>query len=249
MDVSQIQIIKAVTLVTTLCILLIAERIRPAVSARWEAARWLKNFSLAAINFIIGPVIVLPISHYAQAHSLNFHIIGENPVFALVLLDLWLYIWHRLNHMVPFLWRFHEVHHLDETLDSSSGLRFHFGEVILSALVRAAVIWLLNIPFNTVVVFETLVVVAALFHHSNLLLPAKFEYLLAKLVVTPSLHWVHHHAKRIDTDSNYATVLSFWDVIFRSRSKNARALNMKIGVEGAPEKTLLHLILSPFWKP
>jgi sterol desaturase/sphingolipid hydroxylase (fatty acid hydroxylase superfamily) len=65
-----------------------------------------------------------------------------------VIYDLFLYFWHRANHEIPFLWRFHHVHHLDETLDVSSGIRFHFGEVVLSALVRCAVIIAFNISLT-----------------------------------------------------------------------------------------------------
>jgi sterol desaturase/sphingolipid hydroxylase (fatty acid hydroxylase superfamily) len=164
----------------------------------------------------------------------------------LVLLDAWIYWWHRINHLVPFLWRFHEVHHLDEMLDTTSALRFHFGEVVLSSLVRAAIIFVLAVPLSSVVVFEIVVLVSALFHHSNLKLPQKLERVLSFIIVTPSIHWVHHHAKRIDTDSNYSTVLSVWDRLFSSRSKTDRTVDMPMGVERMAERGLLGLILKPF---
>jgi sterol desaturase/sphingolipid hydroxylase (fatty acid hydroxylase superfamily) len=164
----------------------------------------------------------------------------------LLLLDFWIYWWHRINHVVPFLWRFHEIHHLDEMLDTTSALRFHFGEVILSSLVRAAVIFALAMPLSSVVVFEVLVLVSALFHHSNLKLPTAFERALSFIIVTPSIHWVHHHAKRVDTDSNYSTVLSVWDHLFGSRSQTVRTVDMPIGVERVRERGFLSLILKPF---
>jgi sterol desaturase/sphingolipid hydroxylase (fatty acid hydroxylase superfamily) len=164
----------------------------------------------------------------------------------LLLLDVWIYWWHRLNHMVPFLWRFHEVHHLDEQLDSTSAVRFHFGEVILSSIVRAAVILIAAIPLTSVIVFELVVLVSALFHHSNLRLPSKLETILSRFIVTPSIHWIHHHAKRDDTDSSYATVLSLWDGIFASSSKTVRTPEMSIGVEGRRDVRYLKLLLRPF---
>ena len=60
---------------------------------------------------------------------------------------------------------------------------------------------------------------AAIFHHSDARLPPAIERPLSRLIVTPSIHWVHHHARRADTDSNYGTVFSFWDPLFRSRSR------------------------------
>ena len=84
----------------------------------------------------------------------------------LFLLDFAIYWWHRANHEISFLWRFHQVHHLDEQLDTTSAVRFHFGEVLLSALLRAVIIITFAIPFTSVIVFETLVVICAFFHHS-----------------------------------------------------------------------------------
>jgi sterol desaturase/sphingolipid hydroxylase (fatty acid hydroxylase superfamily) len=147
---------------------------------------------------------------------------------------------------VPFLWRFHAVHHLDETLDATTALRFHFGEVALSAVVRAVVIFLLAMPLSSVLVFEILIAVATIFHHSNLKLPPRFERLLSFLMVTPSIHWIHHHAVRADTDSSYATVLSLWDRLFGSRSRTVRTPGLQIGVEGVRDLTVLRLLARPF---
>src|ERR1043165_7061871 len=105
----------------------------------------------------------------------------------------WIYWWHRANHELPILWRFHEVHHRDAFLDATSALRFHFGEVVIAAVARAMVIFLLAIPLGSVLIFETLVLVAAIFHHSNARLPEALEQRLARWIITPSLHWVHHH--------------------------------------------------------
>jgi sterol desaturase/sphingolipid hydroxylase (fatty acid hydroxylase superfamily) len=164
----------------------------------------------------------------------------------LVILDLWIYWWHRANHEIGLLWRFHEVHHRDRFLDATSALRFHFGEVMLSACVRAVPIVLLAIPLGSVMVFETLVLVAAIFHHSNARLPAPLEARLARWIITPSLHWVHHHATRSDTDSIYGTIFSFWDRRFGTAARNLRRPDMPIGVEGEDELSLARLIALPF---
>ena len=148
--------------------------------------------------------------------------------------------------MVPVLWRFHEVHHLDRILDSTTAVRFHFGEVLLSAGARAAVIVLFGIPVASVLVFETLVLIASIFHHSNLRLPSGLEAALSRVVITPGIHWVHHHKVRRDTDSNYGTILSVWDPLFGSRSKTQRSLTMPIGVEGRREQPLPALLARPF---
>ena len=149
-------------------------------------------------------------------------------------------------HQLPILWRFHRVHHLDEFLDATSALRFHSGEVILAAIIRSLIAVALAIPVASIIFFEIVVMVAVIFHHSNLRIPAVVEFALSTIIVTPSIHWVHHHAKREDTDSNYATIFSVWDRLFNTRSKTKRTPELMIGVEGDSEKSLLRLFILPF---
>jgi sterol desaturase/sphingolipid hydroxylase (fatty acid hydroxylase superfamily) len=238
---------------------LIFERLFPAArplaaahlaSLRDRALRLVKNVSLAAVNAILSPLVVLPLSVLAAQWALPWRPAWWSGtaglMIDLVLLDAWIYWWHRGNHRIPFLWRFHEVHHLDEFLDATTAVRFHFGEVLLSAAVRAVVIFILAVPIANIVVFETLLVIATIFHHSNLSLPPALEHALSRVIVTPSIHWVHHHAIRADTDSNYATILSLWDPLFRSRSATSRSSEMRIGVEAHRDEDLAQLVVRPF---
>ncbi len=234
-------------------LLFLAERWRPAAVMRLAEPSWrrlARNAALWAVNVLISPLIVLPISAYAAGHTLAWRPLWWSGASAfavdLLLLDFLIYWWHRANHVVPFLWRVHAVHHLDRFLDTTSAVRFHVGEVLLSALARAVVIMLLAIPLSSVLAFEALVLMAAMFHHSNLRLPPRLERALSAVVVTPSIHWVHHHRLRADTDSNYCTILSLWDWLFISRSSHQRRLEMPIGVEGRDEEPILGLIVAPF---
>jgi sterol desaturase/sphingolipid hydroxylase (fatty acid hydroxylase superfamily) len=227
-----------------------AERLWPAVPRPDVTKRLGRNLGLWLINTGLSPLIVLPLTAWAAGNSLLTRPSWWQGLAGLgldlFLLDMLIYWWHRANHEVRFLWRFHAVHHLDATLDVSSAVRFHFGEVLLSAAARACVIVALGFPFSSVLVFEVLVLAAAIFHHSKLSLPAPIERGLALLIVTPSIHWVHHHRVRADTDSNYATILSVWDKIFGSRSRTQRTTSMPIGVEGEAELALAQLLLRPF---
>jgi sterol desaturase/sphingolipid hydroxylase (fatty acid hydroxylase superfamily) len=240
---------KAAYVAAAFILLFVLERLFPV--ARWVGGigRLAKNLALASANFIASPLIVIPITAYAASHMLDWRPAIWSGWLGLALdlliLDVWIYWWHRINHVAPFLWRFHEVHHLDETLDTTSALRFHFGEVVLSSIVRAAVIFALAMPLASVVVFEVLVLLSALFHHSNIKLPAKLERFLGFIIVVPGHHWVHHHARRADTDSNYATILSVWDRVFGSLSTTHRTPDMKVGVEARSDKNLFGLFLRP----
>ncbi|MDH3474766.1 MAG: sterol desaturase family protein [Rhodospirillales bacterium] len=257
---------KGLVVAAWLALLFAAERLRPAareprVSNNGQASgpaggpaggwwRVARNLALWLANVALSPLVVLPVSYWAAGHHLGWRPVwwsgAPGLLLDVVLLDFLIYWWHRANHVVPLLWRFHEIHHLDRFLDTTTALRFHFGEVLLSALARAVVIILLDVPIASVLVFEALVLTAAIFHHSNLRLPEGFELGLARIVITPSIHWVHHHARRVDTDSNYGTIFSFWDPLFASRSAKRRELDMPIGVEARGERGFLPLLLRPF---
>jgi sterol desaturase/sphingolipid hydroxylase (fatty acid hydroxylase superfamily) len=251
---------KAFVIAGALALFFVWERLWPAVEnplllriGRATAAGWrrlARNLGLFGFTLLLSPLVVVPITAWANAHGLGLRPPwwGGWPglVADVLLLDFWIYWWHRANHEVGILWRFHSVHHFDELLDSTTALRFHFGEVFLSALARAPVIILLGMPLASVITFEALLMVATIFHHSDARLPHRLEAALARVVITPSIHWVHHHKVRADTDSNYGTIFSFWDPLFRSRSRTRRWREMPIGVEGAHERPLLRLITAPF---
>jgi sterol desaturase/sphingolipid hydroxylase (fatty acid hydroxylase superfamily) len=234
-----------------LTLFFVGERLAPAspFPPGQGLARLLRNAGLAIVNLILSPLIVLPLTAIAAGHALAWRPGWWSGIAGLaldlLLLDFLIYWWHRWNHEWGFLWRFHGVHHLDRFLDSTSALRFHFGEVLISALVRAGAILLIGFPLNSILAFETLVLIATIFHHSDLWLPARLEAALARLIITPSIHWVHHHRLKRDTDSNYGTVFSFWDRLFGSANATARQMTMEIGVEGEEEGSLPDLILRP----
>ncbi|HXA71731.1 MAG TPA: sterol desaturase family protein [Stellaceae bacterium] len=245
---------KGMAVLLWLAVVFVAERLAPAapfpIKAVRPGARLLGNATLWMINAGLSITVVVPVTAWAAGAAPAWRPLWWSGWAALVLdlliLDGLIYWWHRANHRAPFLWRFHSVHHLDRTLDSTTALRFHFGEVALSAGARAVVVLALAIPLASVLAFETLLLIATIFHHSNLRLPPSLERALARLVVTPSIHWVHHHRIRRDTDSNYSTVLSIWDPLFRSRSRTRRTPDLEIGVEGREEEPVLGLVVAPF---
>jgi len=221
------------------------------IELRDKLSRIIKNIFFWLVNIGITPIIILPITIYAtqfELHELKFENVVLGFLFQLIIVDIFLYWWHRLNHQIPFLWRFHHIHHLDETLDISSGVRFHFGEVILSALIRSIIIITFNISLVNLLLIEAIILLSSIFHHSNINLPSKLEKFLSNFIVTPSIHWVHHHKRQSETDTNYSTIFSWWDKVFNSKSSFERKIKMPIGVEGDQEQSLIQLILRPFVK-
>ena len=135
-------------------------------------------------------------------------------VIAVILLDGIIYAQHVLFHAVPVLWRLHMVHHADQDIDVTTGLRFHPIEILLSMLIKMGSVVMLGAPATAVVLFEIILNGMAMFNHANIRLPLKIDALLRLLLVTPDMHRVHHSVIRRETNSNFGFNLSIWDRLF-----------------------------------
>ncbi|HZO86696.1 MAG TPA: sterol desaturase family protein [Chthonomonadaceae bacterium] len=216
------------------------------------------NLALALINTVVlGAVFAgLTAGAVAWAERAHFGLLRGIPapvwvktLVALVLIDAWMYAWHRANHRVPFLWRFHRVHHSDADVDVTTAARFHVGEITLSSMLRLAVFPLLGVALWQALLYEVILLPVIQFHHSNVALPERWDRLLRWLVVTPNMHRVHHSRWRPETDSNYASICSFWDRLagtFR-QVQDTHALRLGLDEWEGPEwQTVLGLLRTPF---
>jgi sterol desaturase/sphingolipid hydroxylase (fatty acid hydroxylase superfamily) len=153
-------------------------------------------------------------------------------VVGFLLLDYTLYFWHWLNHCSPHLWRFHAVHHIDLDLDSTTGVRFHFGELALAAGFRTAQVLLLGVDRDTLRAWQQMLLVSVVFHHSNVELPIDVERLLQTMFVTPRMHGIHHSTSGDEMNTNYSSLLSWWDRLHSSLRLQVPQASITIGVEG-----------------
>jgi len=172
---------------------------------------------------------------------------------SVLLLDLAIYWQHRLHHRIPLLWRLHRVHHSDLAIDVTTGVRFHPFEIALSMGLKLALVWLLGPPPAAVVVFELLLSLGSLITHTDVALPSGLDRRLRWLLVTPSMHRIHHSVWREETDSNFGFHLSLWDRAFGSyRSAPVRPeAVMPVGLMAFREpaqQRLIALLLQPFLK-
>jgi len=164
-------------------------------------------------------------------------------------LDYSLWHWHRWNHVVPFLWRFHAIHHADRDLDATTGARFHFGEMSLSVVYRALQVFVIGADATTLAVWSGLLIPSVLFHHSNLRLEPRLERLLAPVIVTPRMHSIHHSNWRAETDSNWSSLLSIWDRLHGTLRVDVPLEAVTIGVPAyaSPDAvTLERMLAAPF---
>jgi sterol desaturase/sphingolipid hydroxylase (fatty acid hydroxylase superfamily) len=154
-------------------------------------------------------------------------------------------------HVVPLLWRLHRVHHSDTGFDLSTGVRFHPLEIAVSMGVKLGLVLVLGVDPLAVLLFELLLSLGSLFTHTDIALPAALDRRLRWLLVTPSMHRIHHSTWQPETDSNYGFHLSLWDRVFGSYRAQPRQPEeqMPIGLEHfrtADEQTLPALLLQPF---
>jgi sterol desaturase/sphingolipid hydroxylase (fatty acid hydroxylase superfamily) len=150
---------------------------------------------------------------------------------------------------VPVLWRFHAVHHIDLDLDTSTAVRFHFGELAVSTPWRVAQVLLIGASPLTLSIWQTGLLMSILFHHSNVQLPISMERRIGRVFVTPRMHGIHHSQVRDETDSNWSSGLTLWDWLHGTLRLNVPQRAIAIGVPAFSDPadvTLAKMIALPF---
>jgi sterol desaturase/sphingolipid hydroxylase (fatty acid hydroxylase superfamily) len=178
-------------------------------------------------------------------------------LLAVLLLDYTLYLWHYLVHRVPFLWRFHLVHHVDLDMDATTSLRFHFAELLISVPFRLLQVRVIGVSPRAFTAWQTFLLPSVLFHHSNVRLPIKVERALCRCIVTPRMHGIHHSIVKKETNSNWSSGLTVWDYLHGTLRLNVPQNEITIGVPAyrEPREVTLEKILEmpfkrqrPTWK-
>jgi len=186
--------------------------------------RWPANFGLGFFNMALVPLA--PISALFAAEWARRNGVGALNVFefywpidliaTIAIQSFSGYLMHVLFHKSLWLWRIHRVHHFDTVLDVSTGLRHHPIEFLLTLVIDTSVAIIFGLMPLALVIYGTADAIFALFSHANVSFPRKADHLLRSLFVTPPIHAVHHSVDPSETDSNYGTVLTIWDRLFRT---------------------------------
>lgn len=223
--------------------------------------RWSNNLGLVFFNSLVVrlilPLATVGVAQFAQDTGWGlFNVFEVHPVvvivLTIVLFDMAIYWQHRLFHVIPVLWRLHKMHHVDQDIDVTTGSRFHPVEIILSLLIKFALVLLLGPSLLAVMLFEIILNGTAMFNHANVALPKWLDGFLRPWLVTPDMHRVHHSTILDESNSNYGFNLSIWDRLFNSYCAQPEKghLGMTIGVKGyeSPAQTqYLHGMLTlPF---
>ncbi|HEV7242047.1 MAG TPA: sterol desaturase family protein [Thermoanaerobaculia bacterium] len=239
--------------------MLLAERFAPLRSSvESKSRRVLRNLIIGGVSLALTPllqaVFLQPVASWIVHDRVGLLQAANWPrwvqiAIAFVLLDYTLWWWHWANHRVPFFWRFHLVHHADRDLDTSTALRFHFVELALSIPVRAAQMIVIGVDPQTLWLWQTILFASILFHHANVRLPLAMERWLVRLIVTPRMHGIHHSDRLEETNTNYSSLVSVWDVLHRTLRLDVPQERVVIGVPGCDtpaDVTIGKMLLLPF---
>lgn len=209
-----------------------------------KSYRWYNNLAVSVTNVVLVrllfPSATVGFAIFAQTQQWGlFNLVSLAPVplwlstlVSLVFLDWVIWLQHLAFHKVPWLWRLHRMHHADQDIDLSTGLRFHPVEILLSMLIKAAAIIALGVPPLAALMFEVILNATSMFNHSNLRLPEKVDAWLRLVVVTPDMHRVHHSVLPRETHSNFGFNTPWWDRLsgtYRAQPQHGH-LGMSIGL-------------------
>jgi sterol desaturase/sphingolipid hydroxylase (fatty acid hydroxylase superfamily) len=222
--------------------------------------RWPNNLGMVLVDTLlvrlVFPATAVGLALVAEAYAWGlFHSIAlpawVGVVSSVILLDLAVYFQHVLFHAVPALWRLHRMHHADLEFDVTTGLRFHPIEILLSMMIKLAVVAALGAPTIAVLIFEVLLNATSMFNHSNIRMPLPLDRVLRWFVVTPDMHRVHHSIVSRETNSNFGFNLPWWDRLFGTYRAQPAAGHeaMTIGIEqfrDPRELRLDRMLLQPF---
>ena len=247
-------LVRAVSLFAVLGLGLALERWR--AHARLRPA-WSANLGLFAVGSLVTGLVCggcgWVVAEWASARGIGALTWAGSPGWlaagiGVIALDAVSYGWHRANHSIPLLWRFHRVHHADTSFHVTTALRFHPGELLLALPVRLAAIALLGVPAAGVLLFELIFGAANLLEHGNFDLPARVDARVQRIVVTPSLHRAHHVAEWRLLDTNFGTVFSLWDRVGGSFRSSSPEHQVATGLPGYQPTAALSLAQS-LWLP
>lgn len=240
--------------------LLLIEWRRPLrVSVESKGRRWIKNALITALGAVllqkIEQPIIVRLSRGVERRRIGLLNVMQVPepirtIGAICLMDYTLFVWHMLVHKVPVLWKFHSVHHADLDMDVTTANRFHFGELGISIAWRGLQVLTLGVNPGALKIWQYLLTVSILFHHSNIRLPLRFERLLGVLFVTPRMHEIHHSVNEVETDSNFSSGLSVWDHLHnthRPPTDDRKTIGLS-RFRNSAEVTLTEMLLLPFRK-
>lgn len=257
-------LLRMAILVGGLMLFWIIEGAIPLFQPTYKKNKWKHagvNMSFTIIHLVIHTflaIIIILISDWCKANQFGIVYWTNAGVLATIIISFvvldffggWLV--HITEHKVPFLWRFHVIHHSDNNVDVTTGLRHHPGESVLRGIFFFAGIFISGSPMYAVMIFQTILIIFTAFTHANISLPKGIDKAISYIFISPNMHKVHHHWKQPYTDSNYGAILSIWDRLLGTFQKLDPS-KIRYGLDryysNDKDEDIMSLMKSPFAKP
>lgn len=223
--------------------------------------RWINNFSLSMLTWYVSAVASAAFVFYFVEWVAVWEIgllphLGTGPALSflalLLVAQLLSYCVHVAFHRVSWLWPIHAIHHSDVNVDVSTSYRHHPLEPLVSLPLMVPPLLLLGVTVEEAMAYKLFEVTVVLFSHSNVRLPEMLDRQLRRFILTPDFHRLHHCSQQRYTNSNYGSVVPWFDYLFRTASKRPyeEQADMELGLEylrTARDSRLDRLLAIPFW--
>lgn len=251
MEYLSINSLKPITFLIVFILCLLMEILFHQFKHQYTKRFWTNTLLLicsSLLGFIISKQTPLFFHNASNIFKLSHLPWGLGLASTIIIFDLAIYWQHRMSHIVPFLWKIHAIHHSDTAMDISTAYRFHPFEIYLSALYKGVLIYILSPRIEHFIIYETILFSMALFNHSNIKISKSLDHLLRFFIVTPAMHFPHHHPNKKYTNTNYGNFLSLWDRIFKSYT-NYEGSHFGLNyVNEKQAKSFQYLLAAPFMK-
>ncbi len=221
--------------------LFLAERLRPLRrQSRPVVPRIARNVALGALCQAMIAAYETPLTDAVaernRKRSRGIEGVIPGPAGRLagfLAMDYGFYLWHVATHKLPFLWRFHRVHHVDADMDMSTAVRFHFIDMLVSLPWRLVQVRVSGVGPQGLGIWRAFFFGSILFHHSNLRLPKGWDRRFAAILTTPRMHGIHHSQRRREMDSNWSSGIALWDHLHGTFRDSPPRSAITIGVDDA----------------
>lgn len=222
---------------------------QPLFRPRWQddLVYFLLNGLLikVALSAVIGAVVVagmwlVPADFQGWVGGLPFWV--QLPAL-IVLADVGFYTVHRLFHKIPWLWKFHAVHHSIEDLDWLAAHRVHPVDQILTKGASLLPIFALGFSAGPIAAYFFLYHWQSLFIHSNIKIgfgPLRW------LIASPQFHHWHHANHPEAFDKNFAGQLSFLDMLFGTMHLPGKEVPSRYGTDDPVPQGYFRQLWHPF---
>jgi sterol desaturase/sphingolipid hydroxylase (fatty acid hydroxylase superfamily) len=165
------------------------------------------------LQWLFRGIVLISYAYLSDNFSWSFY--KQIPItvqwlFVIFAWDFLFYWSHRMHHSLDFLWKIHSTHHQPAHFNLSVGIRNSWFQP-LTSFPFFAILAFLGVPIEQFLLVSAIHYFIQFFNHNSLILKSGF---IEKIIITPSLHRIHHGKNEEYIDKNHGGTFVFWDKLF-----------------------------------